>query len=114
MMNSEQVKALFAHEAVLLGSKDGVPFYRTAEIFGEDAAEYAKRCGRKNNGARMADYYNAFGVGDYICGYLTYKGFCCAAAYANVLEIREREVKKPETKCLTLVLNQGQSRKHTR
>lgn len=44
MLNNTQVKELFEREAVLLGSSDGVPCYRAAELFGENA-HYAERPG---------------------------------------------------------------------
>ena len=83
LLNSEQVRQLFEQEAILIGSRDGVPVYRAVELFGSDAAWYAY--GLANAGM----YSNIFGVGDFQLHYLTFRGFQQAASYANVQAIGE-------------------------
>lgn len=79
MLNSTQVKHLFEREAILIGTADGVPVYRAAEVFGRQAARFA--C---NPRERLG---NCFGIGDFQLDYLTYQGSQQAASYANVEEI---------------------------
>lgn len=43
MLNLEQVKMLFAKEAVVFSGNNGVPLYRATELFGEEAAQFAAR-----------------------------------------------------------------------
>ncbi len=74
-LTKAQVQDLFAKEAVLIGTNDGVPFHRVTQLFGSKAANY----GFSFEGGR-----NIFGIGDYQLSYLTIKGFCGAAAYHNV------------------------------
>ena len=69
MLNSTQVKQLFERESILIGTDDGVPVYRAAEVFGRRAAQFA--C---NPRERLG---STFGIGD----------FQQAASYANVEEI---------------------------
>ena len=40
MLNSTQVKQLFERESILIGTADGVPVYRAAEVFGRRAAQF--------------------------------------------------------------------------
>lgn len=58
-LNKAQVAALFAQEAVLMGSEDMVPGFRAAALFGKDAVEHAKRMDR----SAPARYSNGYGVG---------------------------------------------------
>ncbi len=79
MLNSTQVKQLFEREAILIGTADGVPVYRAAEVFGHQAAQFA---------CNPSEYLGStFGIGDFQLDYLTYRGFQQAASYANVEEI---------------------------
>lgn len=91
MLNTQQVKFLFQNEAVILGVCDGVPLYRAAELFGEKAAKFATEKGTVDMGHRRIVYSNSFGIRDYDCAYLTMDGFCAAATYANVQEIKAKE-----------------------
>lgn len=74
-LTKAQVQDLFAQEAVLIGTNDGVPFQRVTQLFGSNAANY---------GLSLEGGGNTFGIGDYQLSYLTIKGFCGAAAYHNV------------------------------
>lgn len=40
MLNNTQIKQLFEREAMLIGTADGVPVYRAAEVFGRRAAQF--------------------------------------------------------------------------
>lgn len=91
MLNSQQAKLLFQNEAVILGTYDGVPLYRAAELFGEKATKFAAEMGVVDMGHRQIVYSNCFGIGDYQCDYLTMDGFLVAATYANAQEIRAKE-----------------------
>lgn len=88
MLNSAQVKALFAKEAVFIGRTDGVPASRAAELFGPEAVESAIEQGKGKN---LGVYWNEFGVGDYSVVYFYLPGFLHAASYANVAEIARKE-----------------------
>lgn len=79
-LTQTEVMALFETEAILLGSGNGVPLYRVAELFGNRAADFAFQV----HGAS-----NAFGIGDYNLPYLNNIGFRLAASYRNVEEIRK-------------------------
>lgn len=93
LMNREQVKALFAKEAVSFGDFDAVPLRRVAELFGEDAARYGDQPGTDGN-RNIA----VFTAGPYQIHYINAAGFYRAAAYRNTLEIGQREEQedKPE------------------
>lgn len=84
-LNKAQVAALFAQEAVLMGSEDMVPEYRAAALFGKDAVEHAKKMDR----SAPARYSNGYGVGDYTIFALTYRGFQAAASFHNVQLMRQ-------------------------
>lgn len=88
MLNSAQVKSLFAKEAVFIGKTDAVPASRAAELFGAEAVEAAIKEGRGKN---FGVYWNEFGVGDYSVVYFYLPGFLHAASYANVAEIARKE-----------------------
>lgn len=94
MLNLEQVKMLFAKEAVVLSGNDGVPMCRATELFGEKAAQFAAELNSVINGRPHIIYSSWFGVGDYQIQYLTYQGFLQAATYANVLEIKKKRAGK--------------------
>lgn len=88
-LNKAQVAALFAQEAVLMGSEDMVPEFRAAALFGKDAVEHAKRMDR----SAPARYSNGYGVGAYTIFALTYRGFQAAASFHNV-QLMRQEVRK--------------------
>lgn len=44
VLNKEAAIKLFEKEAILIGRRDVVPFYRAVELFGEEAAEFLDRC----------------------------------------------------------------------
>jgi len=79
ILNKAQVDVLFQREAVLIGTKDVVPAFRAAALFGENAVSFAGRRG----GA------NGYGAGGYTLLYLTFRGFQAAASYYNVQQLRE-------------------------
>lgn len=83
LLNESETKELFGREAILIGSSDGVPLFRAAELFGEKAAEFAS--------AKPGDGHNLFGIGCFNLAYLNFKGFQKAASYANVEEIERRQ-----------------------
>lgn len=82
MRNSTEVRRLFEQEAVLFETADGVPDFRAAQLFGEDAVIFARR---------MDGSIGGYGIGHYTAYYLTKKGFCTAATYANVKELEQME-----------------------
>lgn len=88
MLNNSQVKEIFEREAILIGTSDGVPYYRAVELFGQEAADFAKWLCRAGNGANM------YGIGeDYAIDYFTLRGIQTAATYKNITEIRDNGVK---------------------
>ncbi len=88
MLNSKQVDQLVRQNAVLIDNADGMPKYRTVELFGEEAVDYVMGTNYRNG------YYNAYGIGNYDAPYLTYRGFQAAATYVNIREIEARESAK--------------------
>lgn len=84
-LNKAQVAAIFAQEAVLMGSEDMVPEFRAAALFGKDAVEHAKSM---NRDARV-HYIGGYGVGDFTMFALTYRGFQAAASFHNVQLMRQ-------------------------
>lgn len=90
-MNIAQVKALFERETVLLGSRDGVPDYRVATLFGEAAVRFAHRM--DNNSHKNAVGY---GTGDYTLFGLSLQGFMVAASYFNVQQLKPLIAAKSE------------------
>ena len=88
MLNNSQVKEIFEREAILIGTSDGVPYYRAVELFGQEAADFAKRLCSNQGGASM------YGIGeDYALEYFTLRGVQTAATYKNITEIRDSGVK---------------------
>ena len=83
ILNKAKVDALYQRETVLLGTRDAVPAYRVAALFGQDAADFARRVGEPGQNA------NGYGVGDYTLWYFTYCGFLTAASFCNVRQLRE-------------------------
>lgn len=55
MLNKAQVNVLFAREAILLGSKDGVPMERVQELFGQEAVDKVSKFGK------CGVHFNIFG-----------------------------------------------------
>lgn len=90
MLNNNQVKELFEREVILIGSKDAVPTYRAAELFGKAAAEYAG-----DLSVNPGVYANVFMIDGYDLHYLTLKGFMRAATYQNIEEIRKAGINEP-------------------
>ncbi|MBP3312300.1 MAG: hypothetical protein J6L72_08715 [Butyricicoccus sp.] len=81
--NAEQVKAMFNKEAVLLGTSDMVPERRVICLFGNAAAEHARRLGK------LGEYFNGYGNGSFTADAFTYRGFQAAASYYNVSAIQK-------------------------
>lgn len=88
VLNKAQVDALFRREAVLLGSRDGVPVSSAAVLFGEAAVKFAYS-------GHSGEYWNGYGVGDYTLVYLTYRGFLAAASYYNVQQLWDDMIEAP-------------------
>lgn len=84
ILNKAQVDALFQREAVLLGSRDGVPKLRAAALFRKDAVDHVNKIGDVR-------FYGGYGIGDYTLFYLTSLGFQAAASFRNVKLLRELE-----------------------
>lgn len=103
-MNIAQVKALFEREAVLLGSRDGVPDYRVATLFGEAAVRFAHSM--DNNSHKNVVGY---GTGDYTLFGLSLQGFMVAASYFNVQQLKPLIAAKDEDlQCERTDLNMSQ------
>ena len=84
MLNKAQVNALFSQEAILLGSKDGVPMERVQELFGQEAVEKVNKYGK------CGVHFNTFGCGAPCqVTYFYLLGFQYAATYAIVNVINE-------------------------
>lgn len=86
-LNRAQVEAIFTAEAVLMGTKDGLPISKAREIFGGDAVDFAQRMSNTATGT----YSNGYGIGDYTAFYLTLTGAMIAATYNNIAAIRAAE-----------------------
>ena len=85
MLNKAQVNTLFSREAILLGSKDGVPMERVQELFGQEAVDKVSRFGT------CGVHFNVFGYGAYSqVTYFYLLGFQYAATYANISEWTNR------------------------
>jgi len=82
VLNKAQVDALFQREAVLIGTRDVVPAFRAAVLFGEDAVKHASAI---FNGK----YVNGYGAGGYTLMYLTELGFQAAVSFYNVQQLRD-------------------------
>ncbi len=104
MLNSKQVDQLFQQNAVLFGSRDGVPEYRVTELFGEAAANFSIRLNR--NGGN----HSVYGTGDYGVPYFTYNGFQVAATYTNIQEVKMQESAKTKAKELGLTVVKKKAR----
>lgn len=85
MLNKAQVNTLFAREAILLGSKDGVPMERVQELFGQEAVDRVSKYGK------CGVHFNSFGCGTSCqVTYFYLLGFQYAATYANISEWTNR------------------------
>ena len=85
MLNSEQAKAMFAREAILIGDSDAVLYDRAAQVLGEKAAEFAK-----DFGCKPGKYASMYGLGgDRQFRFLTLQGFMAAVTYANLEEAEQ-------------------------
>lgn len=72
----------------MIGTSDGVPYYRAVELFGQEAADFAKSLCSNQGGASM------YGIGeDYALEFFTLRGVQTAATYKNITEIRDSGVK---------------------
>lgn len=85
MLNRTQVRNLFHKEAILINTRNVVPMYRAAEMFGEQAALFAYERGSVKGD--QTDYGSLYGIGYFQLFYLTYRGFQAAATYVNIEEI---------------------------
>lgn len=82
--NLAMVKELFAHEAVLIGSSNAVPFHRAAVQFGEENVM------RVRSSKPGGEYWNEFYLDEIqIVSFLTYRGFVEAASFFNVQQLQE-------------------------
>lgn len=88
-LSKAETAQLFAQNAVLFGSNDGVPEKVVAELFGEEAVDFTHKMG-----SRFGIVANMYGIGDYSAKYLTEKGFYCAATYSNVINLQAQNEKE--------------------
>lgn len=96
VLNKAQVDELFRREAVLLGTKDVVPDFRAAALFGEDAVksvESARNAGREWNIC-----------GDVTC--LSYRGFLAAASSYNARQLQESTTATANLRILPFVADE--------
>ena len=87
VLNKDQVAALFEREAVLLGTENSVPDFRSVALFGKEAVEHAHRMNASEGGC----YVSGYGIGDYTLFGLTFRGFQAAASFLNVQRMRREE-----------------------
>ena len=85
-LNKKQVEEIFADNAVLFGTTDGLPIDKAVEIFGREAVKFAKHMSRDNPGAVLSCY----GIGDFTAFCFTLRGAMIAASFNNVCAIRKR------------------------
>lgn len=62
VLNKAEAIELFEKEAVLFGANDAIPFYRAAELFGEEAGVFFDRCVGGEYFTPGCDY-NSLGAG---------------------------------------------------
>lgn len=86
-LNKDQVSALFAREAVLLGTHDRVPESRAVALFGKAAVDHTFSLNKSNPGL----YLSGYGTGDYTLFALTFLGFQAAVSFYNVQILRNNE-----------------------
>lgn len=88
-MNEEQANALFAEHAMLIGMTDRVPYHVAVELFGEEAATFARTETYKNGSNEWYGGIEINGNGFY---YLTQKGFKACIAYLNCMSCMEANI----------------------
>ena len=91
-LSKAETAQLFAQNAVLFGSNDGVPEKVVAELFGEEAVNFTHKME-----SRLGILANMYGIGDYSAKYLTEKGFYCAATYSNVSYLQAQNEKEEKS-----------------
>ena len=84
LYDAEQVKLMFDEHAILFYDQEGVTFYDAIRFFGNSAFEWAFHCGERD-----VDIL-CFGDPEMsLCEpFVSYRGFCLVATYANLLELR--------------------------
>lgn len=79
-LNMAEVETIFAENAVLYGTHDGMAIRKARDIFGDAAIEFV----RKMDVGRSGSYINGYGKGSYTSFYLTKAGVLIAATFWNV------------------------------
>ena len=84
LYDAEQVKLMFDEHAILFYDQEGVTFYDAIRFFGNSAFEWAFHCGERDVDLHL------FGDPEMsLCEpFVSYRGFCLVATYANLLELR--------------------------
>ena len=84
LYNAEQVKLMFDEHAILFYDQEGVTFTDAIRLFGNSAFEWAFHCGDHEIDLHL------FGDPEMaLCEpFVSYRGFCLVATYANLLELR--------------------------
>ena len=84
LYNAEQVKLMFDEHAILFYDQEGVTFTDAIRLFGNNAFEWAFHCGERDIDLLL------FGDPEMsLCEpFVSYRGFCLVATYANLLELR--------------------------
>ena len=84
LYNTEQVKLMFDEHAILFYDQEGVTFTDAIRLFGNSAFEWAFHCGERDVDLHL------FGDPEMsLCEpFVSYRGFCLVATYANLLELR--------------------------
>lgn len=84
LYNAEQVKLMFDEHAILFYDQEGVTFTDAIRLFGNSAFEWAFHCGERDVDIPC------FGDPEMaLCEpFVSYRGFCLVATYANLLELR--------------------------
>ena len=84
LYNDEQVKLMFDEHAILFYDQEGVTFTDAIRLFGNNAFEWAFHCGERDIDLLL------FGDPEMsLCEpFVSYRGFCLVATYANLLELR--------------------------
>lgn len=85
MMNKIAAMDLFEHNSFLVDDRDVISIETAEKITSKEAVEFAKRM--------RAEGFNAYGIGDYIIGYMNQRAFFIAVTYQNILEIKWENVK---------------------
>ena len=84
LYDAEQVKLMFDEHAILFYDQEGVTFTDAIRLFGNSAFEWAFHCGERDVDIPC------FGDPEMsLCEpFVSYRGFCLVATYANLLELR--------------------------